>query len=625
MEKKELITLNYRELAIFTFFLVMTYLTSYYNYLLFHTLAELFSIIIAGGIFVIGWNSRKHIDNSYFLVMAVAFIFIGFLDLIHTLAYTGMGIFIEYDSNLPASLWIATRYFQASTYILGIVLIKKKVNANYLVVGYAIITSILLLLIFGGLFPTCYIEGIGLTLFKIISEYIIDLILLLCIIVMYLYKEEFEKKIFYLIIGSIVTTMIAELAFTFYVSVYGLSNLVGHIFKIISFFFLYVSIIQIGIEEPFDLLFRKLKRSEENLSIKAKDLEIAYSEAEQVFNASLPLRIVKTNYDIIDINDTFSKLLQLKKEEIIGEKCYNIMPYEFCNSDNCSIKRILDNESLSTHEMKYKREDGKKLTLIVNNVPYRSNSGELLGIIQNYVDITDRKKAEQKLEQFASTVSHELRTPLTVLIMSIDYLKKQRQVLNKDLEEQLIDSISRNIILLQELIEDILTLSRIDDKNLILEGNEFLLNDIIQDILNLLEPRIKEKKITVNIDYDPKMTLIGDKKRIDQIFRILIDNAIKYSNEGSEIQLVAVNNYKGNFNSTNSAGFLFQVIDNGRGIPDKDLSSIFERFYRAQNAKDVNGSGLGLSIAKELTELHGGKIFVESEYSVGSTFSVFLP
>ena len=625
MEKKERITLNYRELAIFAFFLFMTFLTSYYNYLLFHTVAELFSIIIAGGIFVIGWNSRKQIDNSYFLVMAVAFIFIGFLDLIHTLAYTGMGIFIEYDSNLPTSLWIATRYFQATTYILGMVLINKKVNSNYLVAGYAVTTVVLILLIFSGFFPICYIEGIGLTPFKIISEYIIDLILLSCVILMFRYKEEFERNIFYLIIGSIISTMIAELAFTFYLSVYGFSNLVGHLFKILSFFLLYVSIIQIGIEDPFDLLFRKLKQSEESLSIKAKDLELAYSESEQIFNASLPLRIVNINCEIINANDTYCQLLRFKKEDIVGKMCYDIMPHEYCNSDTCSMKQIQRGELFTKYEINHERKDGEVLTLIVNTVPHRSNSGELLGIIQNYLDITDRKKAEDRLEQFASTVSHELRTPLTVLIMSIDYLKKQREALNKELEEQLIDSISRNILLLQELIEDILTLSIIDDKKVILEMSEFLLNDRIQDILNLLEPRIKEKKITVNMDHDPKMSLFGDKKRIDQIFRILIDNAIKYSNEGSEIQLVALDNYKGDFKPTNSDGFLFQVIDNGRGIPEKDLPRIFDRFYRAQNARDVNGSGLGLAIAKQLTELHGGKIFVESEYSIGPIFSVFLP
>jgi PAS domain S-box-containing protein len=536
-----------------------------------------------------------------------------------------MGIFIEYDSNLPTSLWIATRYFQATTYILGMVLINKKVNSNYLVVGYLVTTVVLTLLIFSGFFPICYIEGSGLTPFKIISEYIIDLILLSCVILMFRYKEEFERKIFYLIIGSIVATIIAELAFTFYVSVYGFSNLIGHLFKIISFFLLYVSIIQIGVEDPFDLLFRKLKQSEEHLSIKAKDLEIAYSESEQIFNASLPLRIVNSECEIINANDTYCQLFHVGKEDILGKKCFDIIPHDYCFTDLCSQKQIEQGESFAKYEINHERPDGELLTLIVNTVPYKSNSGELLGIIQNYLDITDRKKAEDRLEQFASTVSHELRTPLTVLIMSIDYLKKQREAINNEVEAQLIDSISRNILLLQELIEDILTLSRIDDNKVLLERNEFLLNDIIHDILNLMEPRIKEKRIKINMDHDPKISLIGDKKRIDQIFRILIDNAIKYSNEGSEIQLVAIHNYKGNFNSTNSDGFFFQVIDNGRGIPDKDLPRIFERFYRAENARDVNGSGLGLAIAKQLIELHDGEIFVESEVSIGSTFSVFLP
>ena len=625
MEKKEKITINYRELAIFALFLFIIYLTSFYNYLLFHTLAELFSIIIAGGVFVIGWNSRKHIDNSYFLVIAVAFIFIGFLDLIHTLAYTGMGIFIEYDSNLPTSLWIATRYFQALTYILGIVLINKQINSNYLVIGYAVITSVLLLLIFGGLFPTCYIEGVGLTPFKIISEYVINLILLSCIIVMYRYRQEFEKRIFLLIIGSIITTMIAELAFTFYVSVYGISNLIGHIFKIISFFLLYVSIIQIGVEEPFDLLFRKLKQSEEHLSIKAKDLEIAYSESEQIFNASLPLRIVNTNCEIINANDTYCTLLQLKKEELLGEKCFDVMPHEYCNSDECSLKKILHDEPFVEYEITYQRKVGKLLTFIVNTVPYRSNSGELLGIIQNYFDITDRKKAEDKLEEFASTVSHELRTPLTVLMMSIDYLKKQREALNKEVEEKLIDSISRNILLLQELIEDILTLSRIDDKKVVLDKKEFLPYDIIEDTLDLMEPQIKEKNIKINLDFDQSLRLFGDIKRIDQVFRILIDNAIKYSRNNSEVRITALENYTATFNSDVTEGTLFQFIDNGIGIPETDLPHIFERFYRSENTKDIKGSGLGLAIAKHLTELHGGELYVKSEFASGSTFSVFLP
>ena len=108
---------DYIELMVFCLILLGTYLTSFYNYLLFHTIAELFSIIIAGGIFVLAWNSRKNIDNSFFLVVGISFIFIGFIDLLHTLAYTGMGIFIGYGSNLPTQLWIVARYLQAFSFL----------------------------------------------------------------------------------------------------------------------------------------------------------------------------------------------------------------------------------------------------------------------------------------------------------------------------------------------------------------------------------------------------------------------------------------------------------------------------------------------------------------------------
>ena len=254
---------DYIELIIFSLVLFFTYLTSFYNYLLFHTIAELFSIIIAGGIFVIAWNSRKNIDNSFFLVMGISFLFIGFMDLIHTLAYTGLNIFIGYDSNLPTSLWIATRFLQAFSFLYAALVVNKKIKVTYLLISYTIITIILLYSIFMGIFPDCYIEGSGLTPFKIVSEYIIDFILAITIIILYKFRKFFDRTVFIFIISSILATIISELAFTFYVSVYGFSNLIGHIFKIIAFFCLYKAVIVIGVENPYNLLFRKLKKSEE--------------------------------------------------------------------------------------------------------------------------------------------------------------------------------------------------------------------------------------------------------------------------------------------------------------------------------------------------------------------------
>ena len=119
--------------------------------------------------------------------------------------------------------------------------------------------------------------------------------------------------------------------------------------------------------------------------------------------------------------------------------------------------------------------------------------------------------------------------------------------------------------------------------------------------------------------------MIGDLKRIAQIFRIFIDNAIKYSNERSIVKIKAFNNYKGELNPNSIDGVLIQFIDNGIGIRKEDIPNLFKKYFRTKDAINFPGTGLGLSIAETLTRAHKGEIFVESEYGKGTTFSIFLP
>lgn len=141
--------------------LYLVYLSSFYSYLLFHSISELFSIIIAGGIFVIGWNSRKYMYNSFFLVIGVSSLFTGGIDLIHVLAYKGMGVFLEYDSNLATQLWITARYIQAFSFLLATLVINKKIKTHYLFLSYSVITSVLLFTIFQKPFPFVILRVLG--------------------------------------------------------------------------------------------------------------------------------------------------------------------------------------------------------------------------------------------------------------------------------------------------------------------------------------------------------------------------------------------------------------------------------------------------------------------------------
>jgi diguanylate cyclase (GGDEF)-like protein len=243
--------------------LIGLYLTSLYSYLLFHSVAEIFSIVIGCCIFILTWNSRRRLDNGYLLMLGIAFLFVSVVDMLHTLAYKGMGVFPGYDANLPTQLWIVARYIQSISLLVAPVFLRRTLNVNLVFVVYTMVTIIVLVTIFADAFPVCYVEGVGLTQFKIISEYLISLILLAAIVSLFYHRAAFDRKVVQWLVVSLILTVIAELAFTFYISVYGFSNLIGHFLKFIAFFLIYIAIVEMGIEKPQRLLFRNLQKKEE--------------------------------------------------------------------------------------------------------------------------------------------------------------------------------------------------------------------------------------------------------------------------------------------------------------------------------------------------------------------------
>lgn len=148
--------------------LAALYLSSLYNYLLFHTIAEIFSICIAFTVFLLSWNSYRYIKNNYLIIVGVAYLFIGLLDLFHTMSYKGMQIFRDYD-YYANQLWIAARFFESIVLLMAFSFIKSKRKANIylLFIVYSVFTTLIMLSIFRWrIFPVCFVEGQGLTLFK---------------------------------------------------------------------------------------------------------------------------------------------------------------------------------------------------------------------------------------------------------------------------------------------------------------------------------------------------------------------------------------------------------------------------------------------------------------------------
>lgn len=248
------------------FLLFGLYLSSLYNYLLFHSLAEIFSIVISCSIFILVWNSRRFAADTFLFFIGTAFLFVAGLDLMHTLAYRGMGVFQGDGTNLPTQLWIAARYLQSLSLVLAPFFVGRKVRLPVIILGFAFLSCLLLGSIFyWKVFPDCFLEGVGLTVFKKMSEYIICIILCAAVVLLFRKRDEFDAVVFRLLTASIIITIGSELAFTLYVQVYGFLNLIGHYLKIISFFLIYKAIVETGLRKPYALLFRKLKQSEEAL------------------------------------------------------------------------------------------------------------------------------------------------------------------------------------------------------------------------------------------------------------------------------------------------------------------------------------------------------------------------
>ncbi len=304
-------------IIVFSWVLLLSglYLTSLYSYLLFHSLSEIFSIVVACGIFMIAWNSRQFLDNNYLLFIGIAYLFVGGLDLLHTLTYKGMGVFPAHGANLPTQLWIAARYIESFSLLIAPLVLGRKLRSSFVLMGYFLVVVMLLASIFHWrIFPDCFVEGVGLTPFKKWSEYIICLILICSIALLVRKQEEFDKVVLKLLVASIFLTIAAELAFTFYISVYGLSNLFGHFCKIISFYLIYKAIIETGLTKPYDLLFRDLKQSEEALRGKEAALRESHFELER--------RVEERTADLMKANEQLKQEIEERKkaEEGLAER-----------------------------------------------------------------------------------------------------------------------------------------------------------------------------------------------------------------------------------------------------------------------------------------------------------------
>ena len=624
--------------------LIGLYISSRYNYLLFHGLVEYFSIVIACGIFMIAWNTKRFLNHGYFLVIGIGSLFVSALDMLHALSYKGMPIFPEYGANLATQFWIAARYLQSFTFLGALFFLnhQPKPIKVFFVFGSVFLVTVLSIF-WWDIFPTCYIDGYGLTSFKKISEYVISVIFMGAIALLINRRNRFERHILQWMVSSLLFTILSELSFTFYSDVYGIFNLIGHYFKILAFFCVYKAIIEAGLSKPYELLFRELKRNEERYRSLFSNMIDGFANHEMIYDKNgKPIDFI-----YLEINQAFLELTGLSAQNVIGKKVTEVFPGIENDSANwiniygevASYGKPIRYENYSDtlkkwySVMVYSIEKGYFVTVFTDITARKTTEEQLIKShseleqnvrdrtqeLQEYATQLERKNIE--LEEFAFAASHDLQEPLRKIQVFGSLLKKNTQGNALEENNHYVDRMINSAQRLQGLVKDLLSYSRASLKT----GPYDLidLNEAVNMALENLETKINESNTDIKIGQ--LMEIEADQMQIVQLFQNLIGNAIKFSQKHPKPNIRIYSRQHGDADKNRLPLCDILIEDNGIGFDQKYLPKLFKPFERLHKAEGYEGTGIGLAICKRIVERHRGDITAESKPGIGATFIVTLP
>ena len=312
--------------------------------------------------------------------------------------------------------------------------------------------------------------------------------------------------------------------------------------------------------------------------------------------------------EIILINPAAKKFLSIRPEDNTFEDIFKKFKLDI------NMEKIIYLENWTSTEQRIQVED-KYMNVFF--APFKNETDRPDGVIAVIQDITEHVKLDTMQKEFVADVSHELKTPITSIMGYADTLLEGEY--EKDMQDKFLNVIATEARRMAKLVTDLLTLSRYDNNNKIVQKETFDLGDLVKKCQDKLAIEIKKKNHKVNCfvtaDVPP---VYADKYDIERVVLNILTNSIKYTKDGGEIKIYV--------------GFVYndayiKVFDNGIGIPEDDLNRIFERFYRVDKARtrEMGGTGLGLSIAKEILDKNGGNIDIKSVVGQGTEVVVRIP
>jgi PAS domain S-box-containing protein len=619
---------------------------SLHSAVLIHTLVEMFSIIVACSIFMIAWNTRRFLSNNYILFIGISFLFVSVFDLLHTVAYQGQNTIPGIDNNIATQLWITARAMGSTSLLVAPLLMDSRLRPRVVFAAYAAATVVLLAMIFyWEVFPGCVSEGGRLTKFKIVSEYVIASLFAVALALLLWKHREFDKRVLRLLIGSILLRIGSEFTLMSYIGAEDLPSKAGHFLKIAAFYLFYKALVESALVKPYDILFRNLKKSEEALREERDRVQHYLDVAKTI------LVVIAADQRVSLINKKGCDILGYAESEIIGKNWFDtFVPARIRDGVKAAFNKLMTREiqPVENFENPVVSREGKERLIAWHNAVLENDDGEIIATLSSGEDITERKRAEEKLiqktaelersnaelEQFASVVSHDLKEPLVSLGGFAEVLREKYEDKLDSKAKTLITRIINGSIRMESLIKDLLAYAKVNSA--VNPFRPVSCNTVLAIALSNLGRAIGESAADITSDDLPNV--VGEETQLIQLFQNLIGNAIKYrKDQPPRIHVSAQSLGDADVNSRNTishsmlrtshseTGWLISISDNGIGIDPAYFERIFEIFYRLHQDAQYPGTGIGLAVCRKIVERHGGRIWVESEPGKGATFFFTLP
>lgn len=615
----KLLNMSRRSLVIGAFSLLVLFYIHLHNFLMFHLLVEIFSVMVAFAIFLFAWNTRDNIHNSSLTLLGAAYLTIGAIDLLHTFSYEGMGVLHGYGADTAAQLWIAARYIEGITLAVAPLVIARRVTMDRALIVYgSIFILVLAALFFYPVFPACYIEGAGLTLFKKISEYIIAAILVAALVAWNRQRKHYDTAVFKLLAASIVFTIVSEMMSTLYTNVHGLSNILGHFFKLVSFWLIYKAIIETGLRQPFSILLRELAVSERRFRDLVDTLPTGICEVDPELNVTYinPAGRAITGYAAEDFEAGVHLGSLLVAKELQKKK-----------------KRLMDlsqGRPIDSTEYHLVRKDGSRADVIMNSTPIYRN-GQLASIQTSLIDVTELSHLKNDLQQaqkmesiaiLAGGMAHRINNMLMGIMGRLEIMKLsagQRAAVGVKAYDEVLRGCER----IASLIKQLLAYSR---------GGRYQtevidLNGFVQKYVEGLRGKLKPG---VRVGFAPQTgrpEVEADARQLQIVVAEVVTNALEAVDDAGAVdlslELVHIDSEEnGNRYGMHPGDYiLLSVRDNGGGMTEEVRARIYEPFYSTK----FPGRGLGMAAVYGIVKNHGGYIGIDSRPDQGTTVRVWLP